>query len=553
MNPPSIEVIHDETKVPKKIYPSQKSELHKGLIDTLFADVYTCDPILLNTMIRDRLPYFNVGNLARFMRLFGKNKSHHCVGKHLPEIAYRLNELSSFYWRSTDVAFIIYGLQFSDENTPGYTEILSTMTRIMTGILKKKDFLTAQAVSLLLYGLQRNACQTRESRQLLIVAAQMIQRSTQLFDGRQLGNAMYGLQCMSSDVIEVRTLLTTLVPHVKYSTDNFQNDNIRGIMSGFQEMSSESGEVRLLIDAFATKIKESDCIFDAKTLSFSLLGLQKMKSDNKEVCNLLSALATKIDTCTEHLFPVQICNSLFSLKGLDCENESVLSIISTLTNNINSSFTRYEPQHISKAMSGIQGMTFKNQETLFLLDALTTKILKSKKTLFSADEISNIFLGLQGMSSEHLEVRKLITAMTEKMEKYCTEPFTSVHITNSMSGLKNMKNDNSEILNLLSAFFVKIKDCEEEMNAEQLSKCLLGMQNMTGIQVAPAFYKHFYIKINNLVQYEINSLSSSDIITLNKSVALIVPVVKKSICLDFGCRKWEDLSAVLQEEAAMQI
>ena len=54
-----------------------------------------------------------------------------------------------------EIAFVVYGLQCFDEETPGYLSILASMAKIEECALNGIETLTPQSLSTLLFGLQK--------------------------------------------------------------------------------------------------------------------------------------------------------------------------------------------------------------------------------------------------------------------------------------------------------------------------------------------------------------------------------------------------------------
>ena len=215
---PSIAIINSPLDTPlspllsdKQIHANRRRDISilKDEIDAILPDKDVCHQELYENFVKNRLQDCNSANIARFMRLSGKksksnspnktqNESQILLKLHLKEFAKRISYLPSNSWGFIHISFVLYGLQGiefkgghdgvrehremerngrngvrdgkdgdRDGRDEGYSDILLSMTRALRCSLRGRDEITAQSVSLMLYGLQRNSCESESSRGLL--------------------------------------------------------------------------------------------------------------------------------------------------------------------------------------------------------------------------------------------------------------------------------------------------------------------------------------------------------------------------------------------------
>ena len=531
--------------------PRSQSELRTH-IDYIFADMNICNEVLFDEFIRVDLHECNVSNIGRFMRLGGKksrSKSNDYLKKNLPTIASRLQALKSSSWMYMDISFVIYGLQNIGEKDAGYLDILTTMTEIAKITLKSKKILPPQDLSMMLYGLQKNTGCGDVNSQLLAVISQIAKQCSGTFKPQEMGNALYGLQGMSSDNAEVCALLSSLEPKIRSCKEALKAQHVGNALYGMQGMNSDNLEVRSVLSALVIKVRDSKEIFDAQAVSNSLYGMQNMSSQSKEVCDMLAVLAAKVRSCKEELDSQHVGNALYGMQKMSSDDSEVLTLLTALTPKIKFCEGIFDPQHISNAIFGMQGMSSDSDEVTALLSSLVPKVKACKKS-FTAHEISSLLYGMKRMSSKDANVRALISSIAFKITS-TKEGFSAIHITNVLYGLQEMKNDQSEVLALLAAVAPKIKSSKQSLNVYQIQKSLVGMQRMRKPITAPLIYSTLFTHINKLATYNITSMTNEEVVCLNESVTLILPVIKDCLKSD-EYKKWEDINKVLDSNVSQR-
>ena len=271
---PSVRCIPNASITDGKRFLRSQPELRTH-IDSIFADMNICNEALFDEFIRVHFQECNASSIARFMRLGGKksrSKSNDYLKKNLPTIASRLQALESSSWMYMDISCAIYGLRSIGERDSGYLDILTTMTEIAKITLKSKDVSSAQSLSMMLYGLQKNTgCGDVNSR-LLAVISQIAAQCAEIFKPQEISNALYGLKKMSSDSAEVRGLISVLIPKIRDCKAELNAQGVGNALYGLQGMSSDSAEVRGLISVLIPKIKDCKAKLNAQNVGNALYG-----------------------------------------------------------------------------------------------------------------------------------------------------------------------------------------------------------------------------------------------------------------------------------------
>jgi hypothetical protein len=119
----------------------------------------------VDNFIRNSLTECSKKNIADLLRISAKvsklNRKSLFLKKHLPAIAFRLEDLSASTWSFRDIHSVMYGLMFVTVNDKGALNILEVMTKIIRNSLKDPTALIAlkgESISLLLFGLQVSEC-----------------------------------------------------------------------------------------------------------------------------------------------------------------------------------------------------------------------------------------------------------------------------------------------------------------------------------------------------------------------------------------------------------
>jgi hypothetical protein len=89
------------------------------------------------------------------------------------------------------------------------------MSKIAARTVLRKEAISSQNLSMMLYGLRRNKFKRMESKETLPCAPCAVETCTEPLDAQAVGNALYGLQGMRSDNADVRSLLRELVGQVE--------------------------------------------------------------------------------------------------------------------------------------------------------------------------------------------------------------------------------------------------------------------------------------------------------------------------------------------------
>ena len=255
----------------------------------------------MDRFVLEMLPSCNNQNVADFLRLAGKKSNsspnHTFLKNHLPAIADRIVASSAVSWKLSQISFIIYGQQALSENDVGLLKILSTMTIACREVLKGCEIIKPRTVSLLLLGLQNNQCICKESKDFLIVVAEMIKKVKITFGSQAISNCLYSLQNMNSDNYEVRTVLAALLPHIKNMTEEFSSQGVGNALYGLNKMDVNRPEVLQTINLLIPKIRECKERISPQAVSNALYGLRRMTSEKQEVRTMINVLAVHTENC----------------------------------------------------------------------------------------------------------------------------------------------------------------------------------------------------------------------------------------------------------------
>ena len=152
------------------------------------------------------------------MRIAGKksrdNTATHMM-RRLPDIASNLDLLASSAWKYKEISFILYGLQSCKESNDGYLRIMMTMSKIAVLTILRKEAISSQNLSMMLYGLRSNKFKHKESKEMLSCLPRIVEKCMEPLSAQEVGNALYGIQGMSSDDADVRSLVRVLAGQVE--------------------------------------------------------------------------------------------------------------------------------------------------------------------------------------------------------------------------------------------------------------------------------------------------------------------------------------------------
>jgi hypothetical protein len=154
-----------------------------------------------DAFVDDFLPKCSIFDIADFTRIAGKkskNKMPFHMIRRLPDIASKLESMVSARWNYKEIAFIMYGLQSCKESDDGYLTIMSTMSKIVTRTAERDEAILDQGLSMILYGLQSNKFEQKESREMLSCLHKIAIKCQEPLSAQAVGNALYGLQGMSA-------------------------------------------------------------------------------------------------------------------------------------------------------------------------------------------------------------------------------------------------------------------------------------------------------------------------------------------------------------------
>ena len=478
-------------------------------MEALFADPYLSKPTV-DMFMYDRIDECDVANLSNLMRLSGKlmkTRKDLLLKVHMPAIGSRLETLSSSPWSFMNIAFIFYGLQRMKESDNGLMSILKIMTKIAREASEREQTPSAQNISMILLGFQKNKCADEETKNLLLLVAKLINSCSDKFDAQHLSLSLCGMQSMSSTCPNVRIVLTALTTKIETCTEDFLSQNVGQALKGLSGMSSDYDETRMLLTALEPKIIGCKDIITAVDVANSLSGLQEMTSECPEVRSMLVALTPMIQKCEEILQPEAVGDALFGLQGLSSDSTEVLQLLQALAPRVKETekspptsasdkpviarplrgpFKRdpdydgiptLDSRAVANAMYGLRRMSSDLPEVRLLLGALAPRILSCKMTM-NAHHIGQAFNGLQGLTSCKLEVRAILTALTPRVHE-CTQPFSSEILGDALYRLRRMSSDSSEVRELIAALAPKVKGCLHPLSSRAVGKALYGLQGMS--------------------------------------------------------------------------
>ena len=211
-----------------------------------------------DAFVDEILPDCSIGDFSNFVRVAGKksrdNTALHLT-RRLPDIAIKLESLASSAWTFKAISFTIYGMQSCNESNDGYLRIMMTMSRIVTRTVLRKEDISSQNLSMLLYGLRSNKFRESESKQMLSCLHKIVEKCTEPLSAQTVGNALYGLQGMSSDDADVQLLVRALTGQVERCTEPLKSQAVGNALYGLQGMSSDDPDVRLLVRAMIDHVQ----------------------------------------------------------------------------------------------------------------------------------------------------------------------------------------------------------------------------------------------------------------------------------------------------------
>ena len=459
-----------------------------------------------------------ISMLVQILAKKSKNNGFLHMKRNLPQIASRLDCLSSLKWDIRKISSIFYGLHSHEEIDAGYAEVVSVMSKILGkaasigGVsgpgdisiilygLRNCKYLTeasksimhslglmigsvkgkvdSQAVGNSLYGLQNMSSDNPEVRSLLSALTPYLLRCEDALSAQEIGNALYGLQGMSSDHEEVGSLLKVLATHVKSSRDRLSPQAIGNALYGLQGMSSNSVEVRNLLQILLPKVLDCRRSLTAQNIGNALHGFQNMSSDDNSLLSLLSAMTFHVKKCTETLTSQNIGNALYGLRKMSSNKAEVRSILSELVPHIERCAESFKGQEVGNAIYGLRSMTSDCKEVLMILSSIAAKLEMCTESM-KGQNIGNALYGLQGMSSSQKEVRLILRALLPHIRKF-KGVLSAQEVSNAMYGLKCMSSDHEEVLNVVSALSPHVRECEEALKGKEMGRALLGLRGMDG-------------------------------------------------------------------------
>ena len=374
-----------------------------------------------DTFLDELLSNCTIADITNFVRISGKRSSNDLtlhMMRRLPDIAGKLKSLESSKWIFMDVSFIIYGLQSCCESDDGYLSILSTMSRILTRIVNRRDVIRSQNLSMIIYGLRKSKYDHRESKEMLSCLHRVVERCMEPLTAQAVGNILYGLQGMSSDDEDVKSLIRALTPQIVLC---------KGPL-GAQEVGN------------------------------ALFGLQGMKSTDNSVQSLLMALSPLVERCKEPLDSQAVGNALYGFQNMRSGSAAVQSLLEALTPHVNNCEELLKASSVSDALYGLQGMNSECVAVQSLLQALSLQIQRCREPL-NSNHVSNSLYGLQRMSSDFAEVRSLLRALSHLLER-CRASLDARGVVFGLYGLQRMDGSCGEVRLLLRALLRRVKDIE---------------------------------------------------------------------------------------------
>ena len=452
----------------------------KDDIDVIFFYRNTFNEVQFMHFVKYGLQECNPSNIARFIRLSGKksrHKSNAFFKAQLPAVASRIQALSSSSWRFVDISFVLYGLQSLDVKNAGYFDIISVMTKAGNATLNSKETLSAQGLSMMLYGLQKNKCEEEESLLLLKMITNTVPKCVEPFGAQAVGNALYGLQGMKSDRDEVRALVSSLVAKVDSCREPLSAQAVGNALYGLQGMSSDSDEVCALVSSLVGKVTKCKETLSAQNMGNALYGLQGMSSDSSEVCALISSLLAKVAGCNESLSAQNVGNALYGLRRMSSDSDEVLALVSSLVSKVDSCRESLSAQAVGNALYGLQGMRNDSDEVCALISSLVSKVDSCRESL-SAQAVGNALYGLQSMNSDSSEVCALISSLEAKVDA-CQESLDAQAVGNALYGLQGMSSDRDEVRSLVFSLVPKVNGCKEALSAQAVGNALYGLRSMS--------------------------------------------------------------------------
>ena len=372
-----------------------------------------------DTYLDELLSNCTIADVTNFVRISGKRSNNDLslhMMRRLPDIAGKLKSLESSEWMFMDVSFIIYGLQLCCESDDGYLSILSTMSRILTRIVKRRDVINSQNLSMIIYGLKKSKYDQRESKEMLSCLHRVVERCMQPLTAQAVGNILYGMRGMSSDDEDVQSLIRALTPQIKLCKGHL----------GAQEVGN------------------------------ALFGLQGMKSTDISVKALLKALSPLVERCKEPLDSQAVGNALYGFQKMRSESIAVQSLLEALTPHLNNCDDLLKASSVSDALYGLQCMTSEKVAVQSLLQALSLQVQRCREPLNST-HVSNALYGLQGMSSDFAEVRSLLRALSHLLKR-CGGSLDARGVVFGLYGLQCMNGSCEEVRLLLQALLPRVKD-----------------------------------------------------------------------------------------------
>jgi hypothetical protein len=216
------------------------------------------------------------------------------------------------------------------------------------------------------------------------------------------------------------------------------------------------------------------------------IGTKKVCVPSNDVCIFTNSMQSWPGDLK--LSPTNIGNILFGLRSTPRSPE-VYALLEVLIPKIKACSKRFDAEAVRKSMCGIQGLCV-SSESRQLLEALRPKVEQCSKLM--AQDIANAVYGMRFLvEGDFPEVRKMMQALVDKIRQ-CPDEMTADDLAYSIYGL-NISGSLQEVHEVLKLLAPKIQDCRG-FEPVQIGMVLYGLQRMgdteASRQAAAALVSH---------------------------------------------------------------
>lgn len=366
-------------------------------------------------------------------------------------------------------------------NKNGYDLILALLQKYA----QWNHFLTAQAVSSILYQLRYAKSESLSMQKILLKVEELLPENEQLHTCHEICKTLYSLKDRKVSVSCGSKIVTWLDKSILSTplSETFSAPLLSRALQGTRGMDANLVAVTNLMESLEMVLMFTPCNMTSDQLGMSFDGVAgKARSAPLRALRLVEALTEKLiifnESPEDYLGGGCVATIINAISDFSLKETCVRRILSILVHQMERSqelcIEKNERSNIAGILFGLRNWNVDSGYSIELKSLLHTVGLKLAGTRRVLDgyDMARAFVGLQLFTNRSKEVQNLLSVLHVKILQSSDDTYSPTDIGRCLYGLKSMNSSYPNATDVLAALTTKLKGCEKVIPLHHIYRLL---------------------------------------------------------------------------------